>query len=132
MYCPKCGCNNDDSSLYCITCGEALPRNAPGLKPPPPGDDGTLGGLIPYRNTPALVGYYLAVFSIIPCFFFLGIAAFILGIKGLQVFKQNPQRRGLAHSWVAIILGGLCGFGYTLFLVVPVIVSTLTFPAFPK
>src|SRR5690349_5342595 len=41
------------------------------------------GGLIPYRNPRALTGYYLGVFSLIPCVsLFLGPAALILGLLG--------------------------------------------------
>jgi len=69
--------------------------------------DGT-GGLIPYKNMPALVSYYLGVFSLVPCLgFFLGVAAVILGIIGLRKRAENPIIKGAAHAWVGIILGGL-------------------------
>jgi len=112
MYCPKCGAFNEDNSAYCISCGQVLPGHTPEA-PPIPVNDGTFGGLIPYRNTPALIGYYLAVFSIIPCLgIFLGIAGFILGLMGLRLAREHPECRGVGHSWVAIIVGGLFGFGY--------------------
>ena len=64
------------------------------------------GGLIPYKNPPALIAYYLGVFSLIPVLgFFLGIAAIILGINGLGVKKREPSRKGTAHDLVGIILG---------------------------
>jgi len=66
------------------------------------------GGVIPYKNVPALVSYYLGVFSLIPCFGIpLGLAAVILGIIVLVKYKKHPQIRGVVHALVGIILGGL-------------------------
>ena len=74
---------------------------------PPPQSDGTLGGLIPYKNQSALISYYFGVFSVIPCLAIpLGIAAFVLGIKGLRLARLHPEAKGKAHAWVGIIAGG--------------------------
>jgi len=74
----------------------------------PPADDGA-STLIPYRNPPALISYYLGVFSLIP---FLGllpaVPALVLGIVGLVLHAKNPKVKGLVHAWVGIALGGLC------------------------
>lgn len=86
------------------------------------GGDAT-GGLIPYKNLPALMAYYCGVFSIIP-FFPIGIAAFVLGIKGLKQRKRNPAIRGAAHAWIGIIIGGLFGLIWTA-LTVAIIISIL-------
>lgn len=63
-------------------------------------------GFIPYKNAPALIGYYLAVFSLIP---FLGlplsIGAIILGVIGLMKRKSMPNSKGSAHAIVAVVLG---------------------------
>ena len=66
------------------------------------------GGVIPYKNAPALIAYYTAVFSLLPCFP-LGVVAVILGIKGLQRAKERPAVRGQVHAWIGIIVGGLFG-----------------------
>lgn len=80
-----------------------LPRPA---SPPPP--DNTISTLIPYRNAPALIAYYLGVFSLIPCVgFFLGFGAIILGIIGLKQAGKHPEAKGKVHAWVGIILGSL-------------------------
>ena len=64
--------------------------------------------LIHYKNPPALIAYYLAVFSIVPLFsIFLGIPAVILGIKGLQKRSQDRTIMGAVHAWFGIICGGL-------------------------
>ncbi len=76
----------------------------------------SMGGLIPYRNVPALVGYYLAVFSLLPLFP-IGIAALICGIVGLRKAKADPEARGAVHAWIAVIGGGLLG---TLWLVLTI------------
>lgn len=64
--------------------------------------------IIPYRNKPALIGYYLGVFSLIP---FLGllcaIPAIPLGIIGLRKRAAHPEAKGLAHALVALIMGSL-------------------------
>lgn len=49
--------------------------------------DGT-GGLIPYKNPPALAAYYL-------------------GIMGLRKRAQNPVVKGSVHAWIGIVLGFL-------------------------
>ena len=76
------------------------------------GQGDATGGLIPYKNIPALMAYYFGVFSIIP-FFPIGIAAFVLGIVGLKRRKRNPIIRGAAHAWIGIIVGGLFGLIWT-------------------
>ena len=72
----------------------------------PPEEGDATGGVIPYKNGAALIAYYLGVFSLIPCFP-IGIAAFILGLKGLKAAKERPVIRGQVHAWIGIILGGL-------------------------
>jgi hypothetical protein len=68
--------------------------------------DGAVSTVIPYKNPPALIGYYLGVFSLIPCVgFLLGIPALILGIIGLK--KANAASKGKAHAWTGIILGSI-------------------------
>jgi hypothetical protein len=103
MYCPKCGAQNNDSNLKCA-CGQLLR---------PVQTDDTLSTLVPYKNVPALIAYYLGVFSAIPCLgLFLGVAAFILGIKGLKVSKEHPESKGRVHAWVGILVGGFFGLLY--------------------
>lgn len=64
------------------------------------------GGLIPYKNLPALVGYYLSIFSLIPFVGIpLGIAGVICGIVGYRRRNKNPVIRGIAHALFAIIFG---------------------------
>lgn len=71
-----------------------------------PDDDGCLATLIPYRNTPALIGYYLAVFGLVP---FLGLplalAAIPLGIAGIRRYRRDPRVKGLVHAWFALLVG---------------------------
>jgi hypothetical protein len=77
-------------------------------QPAPVEQGDSTGGIIPYKNGPALAAYYLGVFSIIPCFgLLLAIPALILGIIGLKKRKANPAIKGTAHAWIGIILGGI-------------------------
>jgi len=68
----------------------------------------TVSTIIPYRNPPALIAYYLGLFSLLPMIgLFLAIPAVILGIAGLRYRSRNPHVRGAAHAWIGIIMGGL-------------------------
>ena len=97
-----------------------IPSNS--QQPPPMGD--ATGGLIPYKNVPALVGYYLGVFSLIPCLgLLLAVPALVLGIIGLVKAAKMPTARGKVHAWVAIILGAVSLLGHAAFSVLPYLMA---------
>jgi hypothetical protein len=74
--------------------------------------------IVPYKNSPALIGYYFGVFSLIPCIgVVLALGAVPLGIFGLRVASRNPQAHGRAHAWTAIILGSLVLLAHAAFFV---------------
>ncbi|MEJ2367728.1 MAG: DUF4190 domain-containing protein [Acidobacteriota bacterium] len=76
------------------------------------------GGVIPHKNWPALVAYYLGLFAVIPMLgILLGIAAFILGIAGLRKRKQHPAVKGAVHAWIGIICGAFFAALWILLLV---------------
>ena len=76
----------------------------------PDGGDST-GGLIPYKNPKALIAYYLGILSGLPLIGLpLGIAAFVLGIMGLNDRKKNPAIKGSVHAGIGIG----CGLIFTL------------------
>ena len=121
MYCMKCGTKNEDSKSRCAQCGEPLLVSTTPRAP----DEG-LEILIPYRNAPALVAYYIGVFSIIPCFGpLLGIAAVILGILGLRKAKAHPESRGKVHAWIGIVAGGFFGLLYLAAIVALIVFAAL-------
>jgi hypothetical protein len=71
-------------------------------------DGDATGGIIPYKNMPALIAYYLGLFSLFPCLgLFLAIPAFVLGIMGLRKRKENPAVKGSVHAWIGIVMGGI-------------------------
>ncbi len=83
---------------------------------PPAASDELLATVVPYRNKPALISYYLGLFSLsslIPILGLVGvgmaIAAFVLGIKGRRLAKDHPEAKGIAHAWVGILGGALWG-----------------------
>ena len=120
IFCSKCGQQNPGSNDNCQHCDAVLHKPAPPA--PPAGDDGPMGGLIPYRNAQALWAYYLGIFSLIPCLGIpLGISAFILGILGLKYSKTHPQAKGKGHALTGIILGGLCGLANIVLLTLAII-----------
>jgi uncharacterized Tic20 family protein len=64
--------------------------------------------LVPTRNQQALMGYYIAVFSLIPLFALgLGPIAIWRGIRGWNAIKAQPELPGKAHAIVAITLGSI-------------------------
>ncbi len=75
-------------------------------------DDTGLNSLIPYRNPNALIGYYVGVFSLIPCIgALLGPAAIVLGWMGVKYRNKHPTAGGLGHAITALVLGGLTTLG---------------------
>ena len=67
--------------------------------------------LIPTKNPPALMAYYIGIFSLLPCFsIILGPVAAILGIIGLKKVKENPELSGTVHAWIGVVLGSLTFF----------------------
>lgn len=121
IFCTKCGHPNGENNFKCIRCGFVL--HAPPRLQYVASDGKTMGGLIPYKNPQALWAYYLGVFALIPFIGIpLGIAALILGCKGLKYAKQHPEVQGKGHAWTGIILGTLSAIAYTLLVVVPVII----------
>ncbi len=88
-------------------------------------EDNPMSKVVPYKNPKALIAYYLAIFSLIPCAgLLLGIAALNLGILGLKAANAQPNAHGKVHAWVGIILGGLCALGNVVGIVIMIRVST--------
>jgi hypothetical protein len=90
------------------------PQSTPTLIGASGGADDVVATIIPYRNAPALIAYYLGIFSLIACIPFVGfiglgmsIAAFICGINGLRRAAQHPEAHGRVHAWIGIICGGI-------------------------
>ena len=105
MYCPKCAAQNHENNFRCVQCGTVLHPSTP---PVAVVSDETLGGLIPSKNGPALVAYYLGLFALVPFVgLLLGIPALVLGMKGLKKVRGAPEVKGKIHAGVGIITGGV-------------------------
>jgi len=89
----------------CPGCGSVVPLPPEAAMEMIPSDDG-IATLIPFKNTAALLSYYLGVFSL-ACMLFLGPPAIILGIIGLVNRAKNPSIHGTAHAWIGIVLGSI-------------------------
>jgi len=101
MQCTLCGAENDPRASFCVGCDEPFH-----IQKDTEGD--STGGVIPYKNLPALFAYYLGLFSLFPVLgFVLGVAAFILGILGLKKRRENPAVKGSVHAWIGIGCGGV-------------------------
>jgi hypothetical protein len=92
-------------------------------KPVPPQQGGGqssptfVDSFIPSKNGPALVAYYLGLFSIFPLFgLILGAMAVNFGRKGLAATKLTPGLAGATHAKVGIGCGAI-GFLFNLALV---------------
>ena len=64
--------------------------------------EGGVSTVIPYKNVPALIAYYVGVFCII-CPPLLCFPAIILGVIGLRRVKENPEVKGTVHAWIGIL-----------------------------
>ncbi len=124
--CPVCGEMILVGAKVCRFCGEKFA--------PSPSDDNknegdATGGLIPYKNPPALIAYYCGIFSLIACIPFLfplPIVALVLGIKGLKKAKAEPQVKGKVHAWIGIVCGvifGVIGIIMTIAAIIGIIAS---------
>ena len=95
--CPACGVAVSHAASACVRCGHPIA---------PRGD--ATGGLIPYKNPQALTAYYLGLFSLFPFLgLFLAVAALVLGLRGLQERKRNPEIKGGVHAWIGVTLGAV-------------------------
>src|SRR6185503_12607272 len=63
--------------------------------------DNPMSVVVPYKNPKALIAYYCAIFSVIPCLGLpLGITEFILGLLGLKAANAHPSAHGKVHAWI--------------------------------
>lgn len=121
MFCPECGKGNGENNYKCTSCGRVL--HPAQVAPAGQFADATIASIIPYKNPPALVSYYLGVFSLVPFVgIVLGIAAVILGLIGLRAARANPASGGKVHAWIGIVLGGLCALGYITLTILLIII----------
>lgn len=90
-----------------------------------PTESDAVATIIPYRNKPALIGYYVSIAGMIP---FLGLlaapAALVLGIIGVRRRAREPHLKGYAHAIIAIVLGGFFTLVYW-GLLIAVVVSAV-------
>ncbi len=112
--CLNCGVEiGETQTLYCPKCA-AFAGGGTTASAPSTGEGGDwLSKIVPTRNTPALVGYYLGVFSLIPCLGAL-LAPFAIGFGIAGIGKARALQVGLAHAIVAIVLGGFSLLGHLL------------------
>jgi hypothetical protein len=109
--------------IHAVFASAGLVPPPPPMPPPIPVEGDATGGLIPYKNAPALVAYYLGVFGLIPLIGpLLAIPAFILGIIGLRKRAKTPVIKGAAHAWIGIVLG-VFSIGYHLLIVATIVGS---------
>ena len=108
MYCSQCGQPNKDKDAICTSCNAPLYKITNEQYQDVAYNTNSLGGLIPYRNVPALAAYYTGLFSVIPL---LGtplvIAAFICGFLGLKKARIMPEVKGQVHAVVGMCVAFL-------------------------
>ena len=91
------------------------PPKAPRIDPPtiPRAEDhmpNTMEHIVPARNIPALVSWYLGVFGLIPILGIpLSLGAILSGIYGLIIAKRPKVQVGRGHAIAGIILGTVMG-----------------------
>jgi hypothetical protein len=101
MRCLTCGAEIAEGRQYCDRCA-AFAGGAPTAS----GASDALSKIVPYKNKPALIGYYLAVFSLIPCVGLLtGNRCRRVGVQGFSRRASRPPKRtvrrmhGLRLCW---------------------------------
>ncbi len=105
--CPVCGEQILATAKVCRFCGEKFAAATADK------EGGATGGVIPYKNPPALIAYYCGVFSIAACIPIpfillpLPICALVFGIKGLRKAKAEPRVKGTVHAWIGVIGGAI-------------------------
>ncbi len=115
--CPECNNAISNAAVACPYCGKPIETQEKG--------DAT-GGIIPYKNPPALIAYYLGLFSLIPCLgLLLAPAAIILGIIGLKKKNKCPVIKGGIHAWIGIICGFIFGSLWLLLLIFGLITGVI-------
>lgn len=88
--------------------GNHLPTTVGALLLAPQDGRDVTEGVIPYKNPAALLSYYIGLASITPVLGIVtGIAAVVLGIRGLLRYQREPWRRGRIHSYAGICFGAL-------------------------
>lgn len=108
MKCWNCGAENQEHADQCSVCGAALQAITASVVE----EGDSTGGIIPYKNPKALIAYYLGLLSGLPLIGLpIGLAAFVLGIQGLQARKRNPVIKGSVHAGIGIG----CGCFFSLF-----------------
>jgi hypothetical protein len=92
---------------------EPPPQLPPQFSSQPAGQADATGGLIPYNNGPALIAYYMSIFTLLCCVtpVPLGFVAMVFGIMGLRKRAREPAVKGSVHAWIGIILGAISGLG---------------------
>lgn len=64
--------------------------------------------LIPAKNKPSLIAYYLGIFSFIPLIgWIVAPAAVALGVIGLRNNLKDANIRGRTHAIVGIVVGSI-------------------------
>jgi hypothetical protein len=110
--CTKCGTQVADHVSTCWQCGSPInpfahEGSSRGASAGGASTGDATGGLIPYKNMPALIGYYCGIFSLFPCVPVLSIASIVLGVMGLRKASREPIVKGTVHAWIGIVLGGI-------------------------
>ena len=94
--------------------------------PAPPTSSDPIASVVPYKNPPALISYYLGLFSIFPVLgLFLGLAALVLGTKGAKMAREHPESKGKVHAGIGIGCG-LFGLLLNAVIVVAIAAAVLT------
>ena len=128
MYCAQCGQLNADYNLVCVRCRQQLSNPRQDQLKQMEYNTNSLGGLIPYKNAPALASYYTGLFSILPIPVVglgLSVAALVCGVMGLKKSRNMPESKGKVHCYVGLTLGTI-GLLMHLAIVLAIVMSIMS------
>lgn len=113
--CSVCGAVNPDESAVCAHCGSDFGA----IRAEVVAEGDKTGGLIPYKNPAALAAYYLGILSGLPLIGLpFGIAAFLLGLRGLKARNENPVIKGSIHAGIGVGCGCFFALLWSVVLVI--------------
>ncbi len=94
-----------------------------------PQQNDALQSLIPTKNPPALISYYVGVASLI-CIFapILSPISILFGIKAMKLIKEQPGLPGRGHAITGFILSGF-SLAVFLFLLIVILLSSKVSPS---
>jgi hypothetical protein len=115
MYCTKCGTQNIDNAVLCVSCTEAIRPAQTTSAYKDPLDSAAMRMVLPVgRSVFAILAGYAGLFSLI---IFPAPFALILGIAAIIDIKKHPEKHGMGRAIFGLVMGILFSIPLAILLV---------------